>query len=68
MEVVKEIFFGKNLPEAFTHCMEDSTVYREDVSTWEVIAARKVSSSVRVEWEGREGELVEAWEFELVLL
>jgi hypothetical protein len=55
---------GRDLVEAAQHLLADQACFFGGVARFEIIGARRLSASHRIQWEGREGELLEMWEFE----
>jgi hypothetical protein len=56
---------GSNLVEAASNCLADQAGSFDGVRRFEIIAARRISSSFIVQIEGHEGEAWEVWEFEI---
>jgi len=55
---------GRNLVEATQNLLADQECFFDDVARFEILSARRLSTSYRVRYEGHEGELWEIWEFE----
>ena len=56
--------FGRDLVEAAKNLLADQACFFDGVTRFEIISARRISASKRIQWKGRENELVEVWEFE----
>ena len=56
---------GPNLAAAATNCLADQVCSFDGVQRFEIIAARRLSTSFAVQIEGHEGEFWEVWEFEV---
>jgi hypothetical protein len=56
---------GSNLVAAATNCFADQACLFDGVRRFEIIAARRISSSFIVQIEGHEEEAWEVWEFEV---
>ena len=63
-KTIYESAIGRNLVEATEHLLAGQADFFEDVARFEILSARRISTSVRVQIKGHEGELWEAWEFE----
>jgi len=63
-KTIRESAMGRDLIEAADNLLSDQACFFEGVVRFEIISARRISSSYRVQWDGRENELVEVWEFE----
>lgn len=66
-EVIKQSYLGKDLAEAAACCMKDAAYYSYHIDGYQIIAAKRLSNAERVEWEGRENELMELWQFDCLL-
>ena len=64
-KTVYESASGRDLAEATENLHADQAGFFPGISRFEIIGARRLSASHRIQWEGREGELVEVWEFEV---
>ena len=62
---VFESAIGRDLVEATQHLNADQACFFEGVVRFEILSARRISTSYRVQIEGHEGELWEVWEFEI---
>jgi hypothetical protein len=51
--------------EAATNCLEDQALLFDGAKHFKIIAARRISTSFIVLFEGHEGEAWEVWEFEV---
>ena len=56
------VYYGRDLSEAAQHLARDVGEIDDEV-TIQLLSARFLGH-VTVQWDGREGEQVEAWEFE----
>jgi hypothetical protein len=56
---------GSNLVAAATNCLADQACFFDGVKRFEIVAARRISTSFIVQIEGHEGEAWEVWEFEV---
>jgi hypothetical protein len=56
---------GPNLPEAAANCLADQAYFCDGVKRFEIIAARRISTSYNVPIGSLEGENWEVWEFEV---
>jgi hypothetical protein len=63
-KTIYESGIGRNLVEAANNLLADQADFFDGVSRFEIISARRISTSFRVEYTGHEGELWEVWEFE----
>lgn len=57
--------FGPNLPEAAANCLADQAWSFKGIQRFEIIAARRISTSYNVPIGSLEGEDWEMWEFEV---
>jgi len=64
MKTVFESATGRNLVEATQNLLADQAGFFEGVARFEILSARRISTSFRVEISGHEGERREVWEFE----
>ena len=64
-KTIRETAIGRDLVEAAKNLLADQAGFFDGVSRFELIAARRISASYRVQITGNKGELWEAWEFEL---
>jgi hypothetical protein len=55
---------GRNLEEATKNLRADQACFFDGVTRFEILSARRISTSFRVQIDGHEGELWEVWEFE----
>jgi hypothetical protein len=55
---------GRNLVEAANNLLSDQAGFFDGVARFEILSARRLSTSFRVQITGHEGELWEVWEFE----
>jgi hypothetical protein len=65
MKTVLESAIGRDLVEATQNLLADQACFFEGVARFEILSARRISTSFRVEISGREGERREVWEFEI---
>ena len=56
---------GRNLLEAVCVLLWNQATYFDGVTRLEVLSARRISTSYRVQITGHEGERREIWEFEI---
>ncbi len=56
---------GPNLPEAAVNCLADQAYFCDGVKRFEIIAARRISTSYNVPIGSLAGENWEVWEFEV---
>jgi hypothetical protein len=63
-KAVFESAIGRNLVEATMNLLADQACFFDGVARFEILSARRISTSFRVQFTGHEGELWEVWEFE----
>jgi len=56
---------GRNLVEAAQNLLADQAGFFDGVARFEILSARRISTSFLVHISGHEGELWEVWEFEI---
>ena len=62
---IYETIAGRNLTEASKNLLSCQASLWDDVARFEILSARRISTSFRVQYSGHEGELWEFWEFEI---
>lgn len=65
MKTIYESAKGRNLAEAANNLLSDQAGFFDGVARFEILSARRISTSFRVQITGHEGELWEVWEFEI---
>ena len=55
---------GRNLAEATQNFLSAQADFFEGIDRFEILSARRISTSYRVQYTGHEGEFWEVWEFE----
>jgi hypothetical protein len=63
-KTILEAGIGRDLVEATQHLLADQACFFDGISRFEILSARRISTSFRVNYKGHEGELREVWEFE----
>ena len=63
-KTVFESAIGRNLVEATQNLLADQACFFDGITRFEILSARRISTSFRVMITGHEGELWEVWEFE----
>ena len=63
-KTIRKSASDRDLVEAAENLLADQACFFDGVTRFEILSARRISTSRRIYWEGREGELVEVWEFE----
>ena len=64
MKTVFESALGRNLVEAAQNLLSGQAWFFDGVARFEILSARRISTSYRVQYTGHEGEFWEVWEFE----
>jgi hypothetical protein len=64
-KTIHESAVGRNLVEAADNLLTDEATFFDGVARFEIISARRISTSFSVNYPGHEGELWEVWEFEI---
>ena len=64
-KTIYESAIGRNLVEAANKLLADQAGFFDGVARFEILSARRISTSFRVQYTGHEGELWEVWEFEV---
>jgi hypothetical protein len=64
-KTICESAIGRNLVEAAENLLADQAGFFDGVARFEILSARRISTSFRVQITGHEGELWEVWEFEI---
>jgi hypothetical protein len=65
MKTIYESAKGRNLVEAAQNLLSEQAGFFDGVVRFEILSARRISTSFRVQITGHEGELWEVWEFEI---
>jgi hypothetical protein len=65
MKTVLESAKGRNLVEAAQNLLTDQAGFFDGVARFEILSARRISTSFLVKIAGHEGEQWEVWEFEI---
>lgn len=68
MQTYKTYYLGKNLKEAKKFAEADKNIINDDQMRVKSIKLRKNSRRVRVQWEGREGELVKRYDVTYIVI
>ena len=63
-KTIYESAIGRNLVEAANKLFTDQAGFFDGVARFEILSARRLSTSFCVQITGHEGELWEVWEFE----
>jgi hypothetical protein len=64
-KTIYESEMGRNLVEAAERLLDGQAGFFDDVARFEIISARRISTSYRIQFPEHKGELWEVWEFEL---
>jgi hypothetical protein len=64
-KTIHESAIGRNLVEAAKNLLSDQSGFFDGVARFEILSARRISTSFRVQIAGHEGELWEVWEFQI---
>ncbi len=64
-KTIYESAIGRNLVEAAKNLLTDQAGFFDGVARFEILSARRISTSYLVKITGHEGELWEVWEFEI---
>lgn len=62
---IHESAVGRNLAEAANNLLAEQAEFFEGIARFEIISARRISTSFRVQYAGHQAEMREVWEFEV---
>ena len=65
MKTIYESAKGRNLAEATNNLLLEQAGFFDGVARFEILSARRISTSFPVQIAAHEGELWEVWEFEI---
>lgn len=63
-KTIYESAIGRNLVEAADNLLSDQEIFFDGAARFEILSARRISTSFQVQYTGHEGEFWEVWEFE----
>lgn len=66
-KTIYESAVGRNLVEATQNLLSDQASFWDGAACFEILSARRISATFRVQYPGHEGELWEVWEFEIFI-
>jgi len=64
LTILTAIFPNPNVGSGTSNLLADQACFFDGVARFEILSARRISTSFRVQYTGHEGELWEVWEFE----